>query len=751
MSGTVKHRRLMVMASASIWAMAGSGAAFAQPPAPVAAQGGLEDIVVTAQRRSENLQSVPIAVTAVNARTLASAGITNTQALQAIVPGLVINQVGGASGIYLRGVGTRVAFAGLEPSTATYQDDRYISGQTGSLFELMDVERVEVLKGSQGVLYGRNATSGAVRVITNDVGSALAGQIEAAYGNYDERELRGMINLPLSESFGVRVAAMVHKRDGFVENQFAGGRRELNDKDVVMVRGKAKWELSPAVTARLTIDHMRQDDAAGLAVIVLPPLDLARSIVVGGGHTGTSPGEAFTARDAPQKQTTTAGEFRLDVDLDFASLALISTYERNNSNYPFDYDGTEAIDTDVVETRGRIRAFSQEIQLASQNDGPIEWLLGANYFDSRHVSRTRVAISPVTVITTGGQQTGNTQAYAAYGQVTWHATDALALILGGRFTHEKKDVHTVVIPNTINLPAAFLPYSDSLKENRFNPKAVIQWDYAPGQMLYASFTQGFKSGGFNYPPTPPASGEDAVPVLKPEILNSYEIGWKADLFDRRLRINSTLFYYDYKDLQVSQPRILKSGAVTTVTDNAADATVKGFEAEFTFRPVPELTISGSGAYIDGKYKNYFASAPCFRADIVCNPTPSTAPGLISVPFNADGHRLLRLPKFSGNISATFDPRIGDGHLPITITYAYKSNYYFDFIGGPLSRELKQPGYGLVSANISYVAPDDRFRISLYGNNLFNSHYLNLRQSTGPAIIGTFGDPRTYGVRAQFTF
>ncbi|MET0984242.1 MAG: TonB-dependent receptor [Steroidobacteraceae bacterium] len=743
MPNEVRRSYRGILIAVSTWSV--SSVALAQENA------SLDEIVVTAQRRSENLQNVPIAVTAVSAESLAAAGVTNTQALQTVVPGLVINQVGGASGIYLRGVGTRVAFAGLEPSTATYQDDRYISGQTGSLFELLDVERVEVLRGPQGVLYGRNATSGAVRVITNDVSSEFGGQVAGSYGNYNDRELRGTINLPASPTLGVRLAGMIHERDGFVDNQFDGGRDELNDKDMRMVRGKAKWEITPDVSLRLTLDHWRQRDASGLATVVLPPRELARSIVARGGQTGISEDDAFTALDDPQDQKTTAGELRLDADIGFADLALISTYDRNNSEYPFDYDGTEAIDTDVLETNDRNRTYAQEIQLISNDEGAIEWLVGANYFYNKHYTKTRVAVSPTTIVSSGGDQSGKTKAYAAFGQVTWHATDEVALIFGGRYTHEKKDVLTEAIPNVINLPAAFLPYSDDLKENKFNPKFVAQWNYAPDQMIYASFTQGFKSGGFNYPPTPPGAGEDPVPVLKPEILDSYEIGWKTELFDQRLRLNSTLFYYDYQDLQVSRTRVLQSGALTTQTDNAADADVRGIEAEFTFRPLALFTLSGAAAYIDGKYKNYSASAPCFRADAACNPAPTAAPGLISVAFDADDHRMLRLPKFSGHLSATYEPMVGEASLPITVTYAYKSNYYFDFVAGPLSEELKQPGYGLFSANIAYVAPDERYRIALYGNNLFDKEYLNLRQSTGPAIIGTYGDPRTYGVRAEFNF
>ncbi|MET0661333.1 MAG: TonB-dependent receptor [Steroidobacteraceae bacterium] len=747
MTDKTSRKRDMLLAAVSTWVV--SSVALAQEGR--APGGALDEIVVTAQRRSENLQNVPIAVTAVSAESLAAAGVTNTQALQMVVPGLVINQVGGASGIYLRGVGTRVAFAGLEPSTATYQDDRYISGQTGSLFELMDVERVEVLRGPQGVLYGRNATSGAVRVITNDVSDEFEGYVSGAYGNYDDRELRGTINLPASETFGVRFAGTVHQRDGFVDNQFDGGRDDLNDRDMKMFRGKARWDITPAVTARLTVDHWRQRDASGLATVVLPPLEFARSIVTRGGHSGVDPDDAFTALTGDQKQTTTAGELRLDADLGFADLASISTYDRNNSNYPFDYDGTEAIDTDVLETNDRNRTYAQEIQLISRDSGAIEWLVGANYFYNKHYTLARIQVSPTTIISSGGDQSGKTKAYAAFGQVTWHATDELALIFGGRYTHESKDVSTVAEPGVVNLPGPFLPYSDSLKENKFNPKVVVQWTYAPDQMVYASYTQGFKSGGFNYPPTPPGAGEAPVPVLKPEILNSYEIGWKTELFDNRLRFNSTLFYYDYKDLQVSRTRVLLSGALTTQTDNAADAEVKGIEAEFTFRPAAAFTLSGTAAYIDGKYKNYSASAPCFRVDAVCNPTPTAATGLISVPFDADDHRMLRLPKFSGHLSATYDPGLGEGRLPISVTYAYKSNYYFDFVAGPFSEELKQSGYGLFSANIAYFAPSDRYRISIYGNNLFDKEYTNLRQSTGPAIIGTYGDPRTYGVRAEVNF
>lgn len=379
----------------------------ATPSAPEASLLSEGDIVVTAQRRTESLQKIPITINAVSGEALTRAGVDDSLALQAIIPGLVINTIGANSSIFLRGVGSRAANAGLEPSTATYQDDRYIAGSQGNLFELMDVERVEVVKGPQGVLFGRNATAGAIRVITKDVERDFTGYVQASYGNYNDYQLRGTVNLPLAENAGLRISAMTHQHDGYERNLVATGRARMNDKSVSAVRAKLKIEPSDTITLRLTLDASRQDDSNGLATVVLPPYNLS-TLTAGGAITGRRQGEFASAITSNQRQRNFAGQFRADFDLGFADFASITTYADNSSAFPIDFDGTNVVATDVDKIRSGNQTFTQEVQLVSQGDGAIEWLVGANYYDNEAFFETTIT-TPTARITPNGHQTANTR------------------------------------------------------------------------------------------------------------------------------------------------------------------------------------------------------------------------------------------------------------------------------------------------------------------------------------------------------
>jgi iron complex outermembrane receptor protein len=699
------------------------------------------DIVITAQRRGESLQKVPLTINAVSARALTNAGILDTEALQAIIPGLVVNNIGANSSIFLRGVGSRAANAGLEPSTATYQDDRYIAGSQGNLFELMDVERVEVVKGPQGVLFGRNATAGAIRVITKDVQSRLGGYAEASYGNYNEYQLRGTINVPFGAAAGMRLSAMTHHRDGFAKNLVSTGRNRMNDEQVSAVRAKFKVEPANGIMLRLTVDASREDDSNNLATVVLPPYNLS-TLTAAGAVTGKKRSEFASAIASKQKQRTFGTEFRADFDVGFADFASITTYGRNRTAYPIDFDGTNVVATDVDKLTAGNKTFTQEIQLLSKDTDRLEWLVGANYYHNKAFIQT-ILSTPVGRLTPNGHQTAWTQSYAAFGQLTWHLSDQFALIAGGRYTDDKIKLLLEQVPGVINaLPLNLLPFRDSVSFKKFTPKAAVQWNIDSQRMFYASYSRGFKSGGFSNPATPPNV------VVEPEVLDNYEIGLKGNV-GRALSFALSAFYYDYKDLQVSSS-IIANGVPITLTTNAADASVKGVEFEANYRALPNLNFSGAFSYLDGKYDNYpSAIAPYYRADTA---TPGNGLGMITgVPIDGSGRRMLRMPKWSGSVTTNYQAPVRSGAVEASATYSFKSSYDFDFVQTQNTRNLRQEGFGLVSGTIGYRHDAGRWKLSAYGTNLTNAKYFVLRQAGPTGVFGTYGEPRTYGLRFEKTF
>ncbi len=699
------------------------------------------EIVITAQRRAENLQKVPLTINAVNGQALTNAGILDTENLQAVIPGLVVNNIGANSSIYLRGVGSRAANAGLEPSTATYQDDRYIAGSQGNLFELMDVERVEVVKGPQGVLFGRNATAGAIRVITNDVQSDFGGYAQASYGNYNEYQLRGTLNVPFSPFAGMRLSAMTHHRDGFEKNLVDTGRSRMNDEEISAIRAKFKAEPTSNIVLHLTVDASREDDSNNLATVVLPPYELS-TLTATGAITGKKRGEFASAISSKQKQRTFGSEFRADFDVGFADFASITTYAKNRTGYPMDYDGTNVVATDINKLEARNRTFTQEVQLVSKGNDRLEWLVGANYYDNKASIET-ILDTPIGRLTPNGHQTAWTKSYAAFGQLTWHLNDQFALIGGGRFTDDNIRVLLDQVPGVINaLPLNLLPFRDKVSFKKFTPKAAIQWNIDSERMVYASYSRGFKSGGFSNPATPPNV------IVEPEVLDNYEVGLKGTA-GRSLSFALSAFYYDYKNLQVSSS-VIANGVPITLTTNAADASVKGAELEATYRPLSNLNFSAAVSYLHGRYDNYpSAIAPFYRADTA---NPGNGLGMVTgVSIDASGRRMLRMPQWSGSVTANYQAPVRGGSLEASATYSFKSSYDFDFVETPNTRNLRQPGFGLLSGTIGYRLDAGDWKLSAYGTNLLNAKYFVFRQAGSTGVIATFGEPRTYGLRLEKSF
>jgi len=469
---------------------------------------GTVDIVVTATKRSENLMDIPVAVSAYSGETLNKLGVTGPQALQIATPAVTFPNTGAYSQPYIRGVGSRLLQNGFDPSVATYVDGRYISRQSAINFEFTDIERVEVLKGPQGVLFGRNASAGAIRVITRDVQDEFEGYIKAGYGNYDRWMLQGALNLPISDTLGLRISGDTLQRDGYAKNIFPTGQRQWDDREWYSFRAKLRWEPTDWFDARLTGSYWESDDIAGNDLIQVGRLDLSTGIRLGG-ITGTNRKEVATASQDKIEKREVATELDLHFDLGFADLNTITTYSDLDNLLGFEGDGTSARLVDAVIFE-KSKTFSQEVQLASPATGPIEWLVGAYYFRDNTKFDTvfdRFVANPVAPIASNGQQDVITESWAAFGQVKWHASDKFSLTVGARYTHDSKDVDITASEHrgAVTIPA--VPYSDSASFKKFTPSITAEYDF--GDILaYIKFARGYKSGGFNYLSAVSTNGTD---------------------------------------------------------------------------------------------------------------------------------------------------------------------------------------------------------------------------------------------------
>ena len=713
--------------------------ALAVSSAPTNAQ--LEEVIVTAQKRAESLQDVAIAVSAFTNEGLKDFGIVDTQSLQMVTPGLVYNNTSSGGSPYLRGVGTRLATLGLESSVATYIDDRYVSRSGAAMFDLADVERIEVLKGPQGTLYGRNATGGAIRVITKTPGEELEGEVGLTVGDYDQLDINGYVGGPITDSFRAQISAAVNTRDGYADNLSSEGNSEFDDRDFQAFRGKLLWDINDMASVKLAAAYWERDDTNAHRV---QALDTAAENVglASGGITGSDPDEVASALKGNIKLDETSVDLRIDVAFETFDFASITTYAEGNLDGISESDGTSYKTLDVY-TFEETETITQELQLVSNSDDRLQWIVGAYYFDQEGDANFTGDFRGGALFISNQHQAVDTTAYALFGQLSYDLSGSLSLTLGGRYSDEEKEVEQTTIPGTIPVGVGPLPFEDDKSWDEFTPMATLKYENDVG-MLYFTYSQGFKSGGFNYPAANPA----AV-ALDPEVLDSYEFGFKGDLLDGRLRLNGATLYYDYSDLQVTRAA-QDDGSGTSVsltTENAADAKVIGLEADFTWLATEALTLMGGFSWLDTEYEDYDASA---KVPVYETPGGS-GPGYTDVFFDADGESMLRAPDFSAFLSARYEIDLNDALVPVVLTYSYTDDYDFDFIGSPSTSQLQSDSYGLLSARISYEPYNGSWTASVWGNNLTDEDYFNEVTANGFSLRGNMAPPRTYGVDLTYMF
>lgn len=683
--------------------------------ADTAAKGQLEEIIVTAQRTNQRLQDVPIAVTAVTASSLQARGITSSENLTNAVPGLQINRYGSTVTPYLRGVGALAGSPNQENSVATYIDGIYIATPSGGLTAFNNVDRVEVLKGPQGTLFGRNATGGVIQIITKTPQHTPAMNFQFGYGNYDTVNSGVYLTGGLSGTIAADLAVQYRDQgDGF-------GRDLFNGKDAFYgreygARSKILWEPSSATTVTFAADYNNLVDHS--ANYVYDP----------NGVVPLNPGQIRdgrynTSTDFPSKVQvkTWGGSLTIKQDVGFAELVSLSARRLMEGLFRFDRDSTPLpilhFDTPLSN-----KTWSQEVQLISKDNGPLNWTLGAFYYDMKggYVPARLIGIAlggaPDSSLFIKGVQ--RNKSVSVYAQATYEILPELKATGGIRYTSEKIRINYDVLPGGVYL------YSTKNKTSFKKPtwRMALDYEFVNNIHTYVSYNRGIKSGGFEVL-SPGIPGAPSAPY-NPEILDAYEFGFKSELFDRRLRLNLAAFYYDYQDIQVSS-----NPGTFILTTNAASAKVKGIDGDFEAAITDEFRLSGGFAVLDGKFGNF------------PNPSVFDEFGNTVVLPNAKGNRTGRTPKFTANLLATYTKETAIGKFGLTGSFAHNSGYYFD----PDNR-IAAPSYDLFGASVSWTDPSDRYTIRLWGENLTDEHYLSqFSEGQGLGDTYTYAAPRTYGV------
>jgi iron complex outermembrane receptor protein len=726
------NARIRALASTAL--LLGAGTALAQTPAPTTAEAtDTGEIVVTAQRRAENLQDVPIAITAVSSEMVENLNLKTIDSIQSVTPNMTFNTGYGFSQLFIRGVGSNFTTAGLENAVATYVDGAYLERASGITFDLVDVASVQVLKGPQGTLYGRNATGGAVLITTANPTDQFEGRVAAEYGRFDHAQGDVMINAPLSDTLAVRVAGRYTTDGNYVHNiptdSGIGKRRSW------VLRGKLKFEPSSDFNAVLTAEHSDEHGA------VLPERQrLAFPLCAGCGTPGnTAPnlGRYETDLDYVQRPEVKATNINLRMVLTSGDISLesVTAYRDQKEVARSDQDYSIA-DIFAYQAPTGGKTFTQDLTITTDMGGWYDVTMGLSYLHDKGYYFLFADGAGFRSIVPGDIPRSfnriRTESVSGFAEVRLRPIEHLTITAGGRYTYDDRLLkgNTNVAGNIAFAGAnGILSLERGSNFSSFVPRFVVAYD-ADAVNVYASYSEGFKAGGFTSP------AFTALPAVKPEALKNYEAGIKYVSPDRKLRANLAAFYYRYSDIQVTIVDIENTGG--GFVSNAGSARGKGIEFDFQYQANDWLQIFGGGGYLHARYKEFK------------NATQGYTPGGVR---DLDGFPLNRAPDWNGFIGANVSVPVGsDWKADLSGVARYSGS--FDHVpgaGGVLGLD-HEPSYTLVNVTGGVGPADESYKIGFYLDNAFNERYALSRQTSDP--FGAYeapARPRTYGVRAQAKF
>lgn len=719
----------------------------------------LDDIIVTAQKRSERLQSVPIAVTAIAGGDLVATNVMGPASLPRVTPNLVVTVNSTFATPYIRGIGSQYANAGLENSVSIYLDDTYVPRSTAGYFEFADIERVEVLKGPQGTLYGRNATGGAIRIITMDPKlDTFEGFAIGTYGSQERIVGEGMLNIPLGEKVALRVNARHAQDDGFMKNlNPLGVQRYDHNQDIY----RAKLLLEPNDNLRIKVsgDYLEETGAATEANKNLYP-SLPEQIGAPGGVAGDFYTVNNDYADAGLYNEAWGIAVRAELSLGDSTISSITAWRSEKQDAGVDLDSTGS-PLQNASQQSKTNQFTQEFQLAYDGPGKIKYVGGVFYL--QETARTAFGVWGTS---TGGAYLGGsgqvrTQSIAPYLQADYKFSDKFAATVGLRYTYERKrldyNLGTVGTPpaagSRVPTDVVFAPGGPCVTPGQimceaprvfpeftqFTPKLTLSYTPSRRLLFYVTASRGFKSGGINLPTF------GAADVVRPEILNAFEIGWKTEFAN--LRFNGSAFYYDYKDLQVAISDQTTGGSRTV---NAANAEIYGIETEITWAPIRTLEFGAGGGYLHGTYKDYRgdANVPCTQIPTNAGCIAQGGLGLgVIAGSDFSGNQLIGSPRWNGFLRGRYSIPLGDiGSIALSGIVNYRSKVVFDPAG-----LFPQKGYALVSARIGWTSADDRFSLAVFGDNLTGQKYYTFRNPNNVGGWQYAGPKRAVFVQAGVKF
>ncbi|WP_339870672.1 TonB-dependent receptor [uncultured Brevundimonas sp.] len=735
-------RQYRAGASIFVLAVAASTAAMAQtaPAARPQAATALDDVIVTAQRREQAAQDVGIALSVLSGEALTNRGITNVNQLQTATPNLEIEPAfgGGAAQFRLRGVGFQDYASNNSPTVGVYVNEVAYPVPVMTQGLIFDIDRVEILRGPQGTLYGRNTTGGAISFVTRRPTEVVSAGIKGEYATFDAVQLEGYVSGPISDTVKARLAAMTQQGGGFQYNRTTG--ESLGDADRTGLRGLLTFEPTAALSFTLDV-HGGIDKSENEGLYLLSPL-VTR---LGGPGSVTIPADvdhratgwglsprfaaemgrdvnAKPGRDNSSWGTSLNGHY----DFDTMRLTSITSYETLDRSEYGDWDSSSSVEADTF-FASDVSVFSQEFRLSSDAGGPLNWVAGVYY--SKQELDERYSSDFIDVFGTYGQvaYAQAVESYSVFGQAEYQFSDRFKVIGGLRYEEETRRLNG--FGTAFGGATALPPTSVETEMTPLTGKVALEFTPGDNLLIYGSFSRGAKSGGFTTYNTGSASG---IAPFRPEILLAYEIGFKADPTPA-FQLNGAAYFYDYTDQQVLSAVWGVNGPVGKFA-NVPSSEIYGAELEGTWRPVPNLRITQSISYKHGEYTDFF------DLDVAASRRANAAVFVdksgVEIPF----------PAVSYGGSAAYDWRADRLDVTAEVNYSYRDDY-----PSWLGVKYDVPSYWLFNASVMVSPQAGPWSAALFVRNLFDQEYDLTRNFFTTADIAQPGRPRTFGVRLSYQY
>ncbi|MBL4801104.1 MAG: TonB-dependent receptor [Emcibacter sp.] len=762
-SGNKEWRRGLLQTTAVMFGCAsilmGSSAALADSST-------LDEIVVTALKRTQSLQDVSVSVAVLDRQQLEDRHVVDIKDLQLYIPSITINDSFGTPQISSRGLGLNSVSAGIDPAVGFYVDGAVINTPVAQLFSLFDLERVEVLSGPQGSLFGRNTMAGAINLITSKPSEEFEAYGRLTIGNYAAVETDGAIGGTLFDGVLARLAWRTVNRSGFGENQFTGA--DVDNQNQQMLRGQIKLIPSEDVDLLLSVEYAKQDDR-GLVFkfkeVTFANLPSKAAPGLGGFPVG-NPRDISTEFDPQNDRETLSvtGTLNWAASEELAFKGIVN-YRDVDVNLIQDLDLSSVVQREDVNGVGgtnqerpiNSEQFSAELQINYAADFaglPLDFVGGFFYFNEENSTTNTIGFQPKNgrprALPGGGTTfdkrvqlsgTKNTDSWAAFWSVRYDVMPEVTLKLGGRYTEDKISVlkeNLIFVANGLGPQKSIAPFDDSKKFAKYTSEFGIEWRPTDDMMLYYTYSEGFKAG------TVPIGSTSGQGFVDPETVKNNEFGIKSTWIDGELTLNVSGFFYTAKDLQLQRSLPTGAGGFTLTLANAADLKAHGAEASVVWRPTESFRLSGSFAWLETAFQEGFVSVDPIN--------PLQFSDAAAAQQNLSGNSAVQSPKWSGSVHAAYDLPFhpGGGQLTVGSNLSFKGEHFFSEFN---NERLKQDAYTILDVSLKFVPADDRWSAELWAKNLTDEMVEtgNFSLGTGLIIARTFLAPRTYGATVKFTF